>query len=282
MKSQETHVRPDSDYYIYSPSQTAEATFFYPLCTGHFYYQSGYRQFRSSYDSFLMLYLMSGELTVEYDGKKTAAPAGSFLLLDCYQPHGYHTAVDCECVWCHFDGPMARAYYDLIVSRLGHIFSLRNSFQALDKLTKIYQVFSRSQPVREAALSGYLTDILTACLTDTPKNAPKVSVISEVIFHIQEHFAESLSLDELAAKAAMSPYHFIRVFKKETGYTPHEYLIQYRISTAKYMLKNTELSIKDICFSTGFSSESSFCTAFKKETGFTPVSYRKSDASYSR
>lgn len=282
MKSREKLVRQDSDYYIYSPSQTAKTAFFYPLCTGHFYYKKGYEQFRNSYDSFLLLYVISGELLFSSGSKKITAQTGSFALLDCYAPHGYQAASDCECLWCHYDGPMARIYYELVNTHLGSVFTLRNSYQALDRLTKIYQTFVQNKPIREALLSCYLTDILTACLTDTPKDSPRVSVIDEVISHIQEHFTENLSLDELAAKAMMSTYHFIRVFKRETGYTPHEYLILYRIQTAKYMLKNTELSIKDICFSTGFSSESSFCTAFKKETGITPVTYRRADASYSQ
>ena len=45
----------------------------------------------------------------------------------------------------------------------------------------------------------------------------------EIIAYINEHFAEKFSVEELAAQAGLSQYHFIRVFKKETGFTPHEY-----------------------------------------------------------
>ena len=48
--------------------------------------------------------------------------------------------------------------------------------------------------------------------------------LEEIIAYINEHFAEKFSVEELAAKAGLSQYHFIRVFKKETGFTPHEYL----------------------------------------------------------
>ena len=91
---------------------------------------------------------------------------------------------------------------------------------------------------------------------------------------INEHFKEELSNELLAGKIGISPYHFIRIFKKETGFTPHEYLVRTRIDMAKYLLKNTGLSVKDICYNTGFSCESVFCSSFKKNVGMTPVNYR--------
>ena len=61
----------------------------------------------------------------------------------------------------------------------------------------------------------------------------------------------------------LSQYHFIRMFKSYTSCTPHEYIVNIRISAAKYMLKNTGLSVKDIGLDAGFPSECLFCTAFK-------------------
>ena len=71
------------------------------------------------------------------------------------------------------------------------------------------------------------------------------------------------------------PDHFLRVFKRETGFTPHEYVINTRLSNARYLLRNTAMSVKDICFSCGFSSESAFCITFKKRAKMTPAQYRQ-------
>lgn len=277
MKSCEKNISSESDYYIYFPSIIAKTTFFYPLRTGHFFYEPGYRQYRSSFDSFLLMYIPSGELSVEFErnGEICTSPAfsDSFILLDCYRPHGYHTSHGYECFWVHFDGPVARAWYDLVVSHLGNIFTLPNSNSASSKIKRIFHIFHNNETIREAYLSKLLSDILTACLL-SPLNESQ-TVIDEVITYINEHFAEGLTNNILADYAMMSPYHFIRVFKKETGYTPHEYITNTRISIAKYMLKTTSNSVKDICFYTGFSCESVFCTAFKKHVGITPAEYRK-------
>ena len=100
-------------------------------------------------------------------------------------------------------------------------------------------------------------------------------MIETVISYINEHFKEDLPDKVLASAAGLSSYHFIRVFKRETGFTPHEYVINTRLSNARYLLRNTAMSVKDICFSCGFSSESAFCITFKKRAKMTPAQYRQ-------
>ena len=56
--------------------------------------------------------------------------------------------------------------------------------------------------------------------------------------------------------------------------TPHKYLITTRMSNAKFLLKTSQMSVKEIAIRSGFSDESGFCTAFKKQEGMTPNEYR--------
>ena len=213
--------------------------------------------------------------SLEYEGKKQTAGMGSFVLLDCYRPHAYYSDTGWESIWCHFDGQMARAYYDLTVSYLGNIFTLVDDYPVLNKMTAIYQTFAEGRPIREALLSKQLTDIWTALLMDQAERpgsgkVGRVSVwegdsigMENVISYINEHFTGKITIQTLAEQAMLSQYHFIRMFKSYTSFTPHEYIVNIRISAAKYMLKNTSLSVKDIGLDAGFPSESAFCTAFK-------------------
>lgn len=280
MKSCEEYVTPESDYYVYSPSMAARQMFFYPLYSGHFIYKSGYSLHRDSYDSYLLMYIQSGSLTLEYEGSIQQAPSGHFVLIDCYRPHAYSTDHGCEALWCHFDGVTAQAHYRSIVSHLGNVFSLPDPYPISSKLLSIYQMFAGGQAVREPLVSKYLNDILVSFLLYSPANVRlrrDSAMAEEIISYINEHFNEELSVGQLADRAGLSQYHFIRTFKKETGFTPHEYIVHTRISTAKYLLKNSRLPVKDICFSTGFSCESVFCSTFKKYLKMTPAQYRTTD-----
>jgi len=275
MKSCEELVAPESDYYIYSPSRLALDMFLYPLQCGRFFYMPGYSLTRENFDSFLLMYIHKGELNLTFEGNTLCAATGQFILLDCYQLHAYSTAKGCESMWCHFDGITARPYYNCIVSRLGNVFSLPDTGPALSRLSAILRIFSDAALVQEPLFSKYLTDILTEFLLYTPADVHHyANMAEEIITYINEHFKEDITVDELASRAGLSRYHFIRTFKKETGFTPHEYLVNTRIATAKYLLKNSRLPIKDICFASGFSGENIFCSAFKRHQGMTPMQYR--------
>lgn len=277
MKSCENYVSTESNYFIYSPSQTAKNMFFYLLCLGNFIYENGYQLRRESYDSYLLMYIQNGSLTLEFENRTLEVTAGSFVLLDCYKPHSYYSTTGWESIWFHFDGPTAREYYATIVSHLGNVFSITNPYPIISKMQTLYDTFLDSNIIREPLISKYINDILTAYLlysTENTKSCNYLNMAQEIISYINEHFNEYISIIDLASKAGMSQYHFIRTFKKETGYTPHEYIIHTRINTAKYLLKNTPLPIKAICYNTGFSCESVFCTSFKKHQGSTPLEYR--------
>jgi transcriptional regulator GlxA family with amidase domain len=80
----------------------------------------------------------------------------------------------------------------------------------------------------------------------------------------------------LAGRVSLSRYYFTRLFKKETGYTPHKYVLMARINAAKFYLKSSRLSIKEISASCGFANECGFCAAFRRIVGITPMVYRNS------
>ncbi len=99
--------------------------------------------------------------------------------------------------------------------------------------------------------------------------------INHVIDYMYDNYNQDFSLEEIAGTVNYSPFHFIRIFKAETGKTPYEYLLDIKIDKAKQLLKNTNLSITDICFSSGFNNRSHFSVVFKKKTGYSPSQYRK-------
>ena len=277
MKTLEKLISPKSDYYIYSPSRMARDMLLYPLQCGIFYYEPGYSLKRDSFDSFLILYLQRGGLELEIGKHTFHAKAGQLALIDCYHSHAYSTANGCDCLWCHFDGITARPFYENIAARLGNVFSLPDTYQVFSRLNAILRSFESGDTVREPLLSRYLNDILTDLLlfSSSRTGVHRYSKIAEeTMTYMNEHFAQELDIPLLADRAGLSQAHFIRTFKKETGFTPHEYLLNTRIATAQYLLKNTGLAVKDICYQTGFSSESVFCSSFKTKVGMTPSQYR--------
>ncbi len=92
--------------------------------------------------------------------------------------------------------------------------------------------------------------------------------------YITEHCAEDLSLDDAAALAGFSKYHFSRLFKQFTGVSFYKFLNQKRISLAEKQLADASISITDVAINSGFSSMSSFIRMFKQIKDCTPTEFR--------
>ncbi len=99
--------------------------------------------------------------------------------------------------------------------------------------------------------------------------------IKSIQEHIEQHFAEQLSVETLAAKALISRRNFIRRFKKATGNTPKEYIQRVRIEAAKKNLESSTLNVHEVMFASGYNDDKFFRNIFKKYSGLTPVEYRK-------
>lgn len=96
-----------------------------------------------------------------------------------------------------------------------------------------------------------------------------------VVQYIKQHLTEQLTVDKLSALACMSKATFFRVFKRELGLTPVEYIIQERLTEAKRLLRNPLVSVADVCFRSGFNNTAYFQKLFKQYEGVTPGLYKK-------
>jgi AraC family transcriptional regulator len=93
--------------------------------------------------------------------------------------------------------------------------------------------------------------------------------------YINTHLDLDLKLTELSSIAQISTYHFLRLFKKSVGMTPHQYILQQRIDRAKYLLKSSSLDIAEIAFRVGFCDSSHLTRCFKNSLGKTPSQWRQ-------
>jgi AraC-like DNA-binding protein len=92
---------------------------------------------------------------------------------------------------------------------------------------------------------------------------------------LREIHGPELRLREVAREAALSPYHFIRVFKAVFGETPHQVRIAARLDRARQLLSVGEQSVTDVCVEVGFSSLGTFSHLFARRVGSPPSEYRR-------
>lgn len=91
-------------------------------------------------------------------------------------------------------------------------------------------------------------------------------------------YDQPLDIVTLARSINVSPAHFIRTFRATFGETPHRYLQRRRVERATFLLRDTELSVTDVCMAVGFTSLGTFSRTFRDIIGRSPSEYRRTAA----
>ena len=122
----------------------------------------------------------------------------------------------------------------------------------------------------------------TAVVKTTPSGAPRSRSsaqprpVADALVFMHENYAQELSLSDIAAAAHLSPFHLARVFKQSLGISPHQYLIQLRVNSARWLLSAGagDRSLAELANAVGFADQSHLTRHFKRVLGVTPRQLR--------
>jgi transcriptional regulator GlxA family with amidase domain len=102
-----------------------------------------------------------------------------------------------------------------------------------------------------------------------------MSSVRELQIWIAEHLEDRLSVDDLAGRMAMSTRNFERVFTREVGRTPAQYVLQVRVEAARRLLERADRGLKEVAAANGFGNVDVMRRAFVRVLGITPRRYRE-------
>lgn len=156
-----------------------------------------------------------------------------------------------------------------------------------DQMIQIRDEYLAGKPYMEASIYSRFLDILVRVGRNYTESAQRsidataskqreyVEKITTVCNYVGEHFAEDLSLEDVAELAGFSKYHFTRLFRQVTNVSFYKFLSQKRIAYAKELLISGNYSIMEVAYLSGFSSHGAFTRMFKQVTGQAPNEFRK-------
>lgn len=134
----------------------------------------------------------------------------------------------------------------------------------------------------EERLVGFVAAVVRAVSGAVPSpqsvSAQDARRVSRAIRHIEAHSAEPLDLDRLAAVAAASKFHFLRVFRRAIGLTPYQFVLNMRLRQAALTLLSSRDPISAIALEAGFGDLSTFNAAFRGRFGSSPRLFRRNGA----
>lgn len=271
----------DSIRMILTPSRTAKSLYFYTQEVGYFKTQYPYYSERANLDSFLIVYTVSGEGSLEYEGKHYSVKKGDCFFIHCEQHHLYKTIKEknWELLWIHFNGNSALGYYREFAKDGFRIIHCKDEFFWERTLWRCIALHRKKDLTTEAVVSNLINTMLTELIVETSTNNAGTFLIPEYVKSIardiDKNFRSDFSLSDFEEKYHLSKYHIAKQFKKYIGTSVNEYLITTRISYAKDLLKYSELSVSEIAFESGFHNVTHFINLFKARENSTPHAYRK-------
>jgi AraC family transcriptional regulator len=113
-------------------------------------------------------------------------------------------------------------------------------------------------------------------ITDLPtEGALTGSALGDVLDYMRSNLHGAVGLDELAAVAHLTKYHFLRSFAKSTGVTPHRYLVRLRMRRAAALLLDQGPTVLQVARACGYHSQGQFAAAFRREYGTSPREFRR-------
>ena len=122
---------------------------------------------------------------------------------------------------------------------------------------------------------AYKYDLFTRQVREDREESGTVENLKKVLQYIGEHYGSPIRLSELAELVNMNEQYFCRFFKKVIGRSPMEYVNEYRIKKAIHYLKESDLTVTEICLECGYNNLGNFLREFRKYTSTTPLQYRR-------
>jgi AraC family transcriptional regulator len=198
-----------------------------------------------------------------------------------------------ECFVLHFSKQFYLQLVEDLNLKQSFFFSNENILllvlKALAEIEYIYfQILKRMSEAGKLEIDNLVIELLNRVVEmitnniiidetiESPNNG-HLKIVEEAKAYFNENLSSDISLCEVSKSCCTSAFHFARIFKRITSYSPHQYLLGIRIKHGEMMLKNSLVQISDISYSSGFSSVGYFATAFRQKYNMSPSEYRNNN-----
>jgi AraC-like DNA-binding protein len=240
------------------------------------------RPFEERHDGFSISAVVSGQFSYRCESGAALMFPGALMLGNsgrCFRCGHEHGAGD-RCISLSLDEDLFGEVAATAAGSAGFAFD-RPSLPPAPSLLPAVAVLARAgAAMREDAALGVAETVLTVAsgwrASPLAPRAGEMRRVAEAIARIECDTAATIRLADLSRRAAMSRYHFLRVFKRIAGVTPHQYVIAARLSRAAAALAQSRRPVLEVALEAGFGDLSTFNRRFRETYGMTPLGYRKS------
>jgi AraC-like DNA-binding protein len=279
--------------YYHNPSIRAQNLFFHLISIGRTKAPPGHQHEHGPEDRFVLHYLHRGQFWHSMAGKTHRLGKGQVCLMDLREPvrYGNDRSKPAHVWWlCFNHKDMSNLYAELAADH-NPVFAVLDARRFQARFLELLRVTHRKPVGFEAKASGLIALLLAELfasreeegeldidLVHLHRGKNLVSIpVRDSIRYIARFYDAPLDLKRLHSVSGLSMYHFSRLFRRETGMSPMQYLSRYRIEKARRVLATSKHPISQVATMVGVSNQFKFSRLFHKIAGMTPSQYRASE-----
>lgn len=248
-------------------------------CTGSFSTESAFTtDNRSGRADYYLLYVVGGALRVKLPDGYAVCDKGTFLFFPPGTPYAYSHSGNgtLEYLWVHFTGSDAeRILRDYGFSLYPEVNRIKTSENVGARFNNIFSAFAGQDRFRDRELSLLLERLFISLARRLCDGADKDNQLRRSIAYINAKYAGEIRIPELADIESLSVSRYNALFRKIMGIAPSEYITRLRLSTAKELLANTDLSVAKVSRLVGYADPHFFSRIFRANTGLSPSEFRR-------
>lgn len=224
-------------------------------------------------DDYMLLFVNEGKVLVDFSQSSVIVKERELIIVPPKIPYSFKPFYGTKTKWIHFLGDAFLKQFGIETNR---VYKIQETI-GINRLFRLcLEQINSSSPIKHDMLSLLGAEIIGSIAESVNKLEKKENDGMEMAINaMKASFKSSVSIEEFADIAGYSHKVFARRFKKKTGKTPKEYIIDLRMEKiTEYMLTKPG-SIVDIALNHGYNNYEYFIKAFKKRTGLTPSQYRR-------
>ncbi|MGG6312381.1 AraC family transcriptional regulator [Paenibacillus macerans] len=247
-----------------------------------------------------IIYSRKGKVNIGIDEDIVQLEEGEIFFFPSGEPHYFLASPDSERYVYQFDlklfdEKILRASEDSLLSlfesgeRHSRNWPKTLTRKATELLVHLYGIEESKPAGKHYWILGFLYQLIGEFYANLPRHQEEKSpakrsaiqhketldILNQVFEYMENKFQEVITVEEVARFVGFSPYYFTRFFKTNTGQTFMQFLTEYRINQAKFILANEKIPMIEVAEKAGFASVKTFHHVFKETVGQSPLQYRK-------
>lgn len=248
---------------------------------------TNYHSIEHIHEELELMYVTEGYIYYDINGEEIEVKQGECIFVNAYVQHCSYLkeSTSCKFIVLLIHPSIYASYISLvqpIIENKQVSYYLFQQNQELNELFyKMLEETKKKTKAYKLALVGYAFNVMKNICEEinvekvSKKNVEDIKDLNEMTFFVYQHYAEKITLTDIASQCNISVSTCSRLFNKYMHHSPIDFLNLHRLEVASNLLRDTKESISDISTSCGFDQQSYFNRIFKKEYGCTPLEYRK-------